>query len=48
MICAPVDFETNTNVIEVYINYLRNKIDSPFENKLIQTNAGMGYMLKLN
>lgn len=41
-----VDFETNTNVIDVYINYLRNKIDKNFEHKLIQTQVGMGYILK--
>ncbi len=41
-----VDFETNTNVIDVYISYLRNKVDKPFEQKLIQTHIGMGYILK--
>jgi|SRR5438477_2853752 len=41
-----IDFDTNTNVIDVYINYLRNKIDKPFEQKLIQTQIGMGYILK--
>ncbi|HZG26207.1 MAG TPA: response regulator transcription factor [Chitinophagaceae bacterium] len=41
-----IDFNTNTNVIDVYINYLRNKIDKPFEHKLVQTQAGMGYILK--
>jgi len=41
-----VDFETNTNVIDVYISYLRNKVDKPFELKLIQTHIGMGYILK--
>jgi len=41
-----VDFETNTNVIDVYISYLRNKIDKEFEHKLIQTQVGMGYILK--
>ena len=41
-----VDFETNTNVIDVYINYLRNKIDKEFDHKLIQTHVGMGYILK--
>ena len=43
-----IDFDTNTNVIDVYISYLRNKIDKPFENKLIQTQVGMGYCLKEN
>jgi len=41
-----MSFDTNTNVIDVYINYLRNKIDKPFENKLIQTHVGLGYILK--
>lgn len=43
-----IDFDTNTNVIDVYINYLRNKVDKPFDNKLIQTQVGMGYVLKEN
>jgi len=41
-----VDFETNTNVIDVYISYLRNKIDKNAAHKLIQTQIGMGYILK--
>ena len=41
-----IDFDTNTNIIDVYINYVRNKIDKPFEKKLIQTHVGMGYVLK--
>jgi DNA-binding response OmpR family regulator len=41
-----IDFDTNTNVIDVYINYLRNKIDRRFEPKLIHTQVGMGYILK--
>jgi two-component system, OmpR family, copper resistance phosphate regulon response regulator CusR len=41
-----VDFETNTNVIDVYISYLRNKIDKNASHKLIQTQIGMGYILK--
>ena len=43
-----IDFDTNTNVIDVYINYLRNKVDKPFDQKLIQTQVGMGYILKEN
>lgn len=43
-----IDFDTNTNVIDVYINYVRNKIDKPFDQKLIQTQVGMGYVLKVN
>jgi DNA-binding response OmpR family regulator len=42
-----LDFETGTNFIDVYINYLRNKIDKPFGKKLIQTVTGFGYVLKL-
>jgi two-component system copper resistance phosphate regulon response regulator CusR len=40
-------FETGTNFIDVYINYLRNKIDKPFGSRLIQTVTGFGYILKL-
>jgi two-component system copper resistance phosphate regulon response regulator CusR len=40
-------FETGTNFIDVYINYLRNKIDKPFSKKLVQTVTGFGYILKL-
>ncbi|MEP6724290.1 MAG: response regulator transcription factor [Bacteroidota bacterium] len=43
-----VDFHSNTNVIDVYISYVRNKIDKHFEQKLLQTQVGMGYMLKDN
>ncbi|HMW03107.1 MAG TPA: winged helix-turn-helix domain-containing protein, partial [Acidobacteriota bacterium] len=41
-----LSFDTLTNVIDVYINYLRNKIDRDFEPKLIHTIRGAGYMLK--
>lgn len=41
-------FDTGTNFIDVYINYLRKKIDRDFEQKLIHTKSGMGFMLKLN
>ncbi|MEY3052142.1 MAG: hypothetical protein RLY31_1927 [Bacteroidota bacterium] len=41
-----IQFDIGTNVVDVYMNYLRNKIDKPFENKLIQTVVGMGYMVK--
>jgi DNA-binding response OmpR family regulator len=40
-------FETGTNFIDVYINYLRNKIDKPFPVKLVHTVTGFGYVLKL-
>jgi two-component system, OmpR family, copper resistance phosphate regulon response regulator CusR len=42
-----LDFETGTNFIDVYINYLRNKIDKPFSLKLIHTLTGFGYLLKV-
>ena len=41
-----IDFNTGTNIVEVYINYLRNKIDKPFTKKLIHNLHGMGYILK--
>jgi len=39
-------FESDSNLIDVYITYLRNKIDRPFPTKLIQTVRGTGYILK--
>lgn len=41
-----VHFDPNTNVVDVYINYLRNKVDKPFEKKLIHTQVGLGFILK--
>jgi DNA-binding response OmpR family regulator len=41
-----IRFDTNTNVIDVYINYLRKKIDSGHSTKLLHTVIGMGYMIK--
>lgn len=41
-----INFDSFTNVIDVYINYLRNKIDKNFDIKLIQTIRGRGYMIK--
>jgi DNA-binding response OmpR family regulator len=41
-----IDFDTGTNVIEVYVNYLRKKIDRDFPEKLIHTQFGMGYIMK--
>jgi DNA-binding response OmpR family regulator len=40
------DFEYNSNIVEVYIRYLRRKIDEDFKNKLIHTIRGGGYVLK--
>lgn len=39
-------FDTGTNFIDVYINYLRKKIDRDFEPKLIHTKSGMGFIFK--
>jgi heavy metal response regulator len=41
-----INFDTFTNVIDVYISYLRNKIDRGHETKLIHTVRGRGYVLK--
>ena len=41
-----ISFNLGTNVVDVYINYLRKKIDADFEPKLIHTVVGMGYILK--
>ncbi|GAA3980594.1 response regulator transcription factor [Hymenobacter antarcticus] len=39
-------FDTGSNVIDVYVNYLRNKVDKGFNKKLIHTVVGMGYVLR--
>jgi two-component system, OmpR family, copper resistance phosphate regulon response regulator CusR len=41
-----IHFDNNSNVIDVYINMLRKKVDAPFSKKLIHTIVGSGYMLK--
>ncbi|MDB5203776.1 MAG: transcriptional regulator [Ferruginibacter sp.] len=41
-----VDFDSNTNVIDVFISLLRSKVDKGFDHKLIQTYIGSGYILK--
>ncbi len=41
-----VDFNMGTNVVDVYVNYLRKKLHGNATKKLIQTIVGMGYMLK--
>lgn len=43
-----IDFDTKTNVIDVYVNFLRKKLDKEFDTKLIHTQVGMGYILKDN
>jgi DNA-binding response OmpR family regulator len=40
------DFDTGTNFIDVYINYLRKKIDKEHPVKLIQTRPGIGFIFK--
>ena len=40
------NFDTNTNVVDVYVNYLRTKIDKDYENKLIHTVVGLGYIME--
>lgn len=44
--CWEYPFETFTNIIDVYINYLRKKVDGKFPTKLIHTVRGQGYILK--
>jgi DNA-binding response OmpR family regulator len=41
-----INFDMSTNVVDVYINYLRKKIDKPYTEKLIHTIKGLGYVLK--
>jgi len=41
-----INFDTGTNVIDVYVNFLRNKIEKGFSRKLIHTRINMGYILK--
>jgi DNA-binding response OmpR family regulator len=41
-----IDFDTKTNVIDVYVTFLRKKLDKDYPDKLIHTQVGMGYILK--
>lgn len=41
-----IHFDTGTNVVDVYVNFLRKKVDKDFEKKLINTVVGMGYIMK--
>ncbi|GAA4400536.1 response regulator transcription factor [Nibrella viscosa] len=41
-----VTFDTGTNVVDVYVNYLRKKVDKDFSPKLIRTLSGIGYIMK--
>ncbi len=38
-------FDTNTNIVDVYVNYLRGKIDKEYQDKLLHTVVGVGYIL---
>lgn len=40
------NFDTGTNIIDVYVNHLRNKVDDGFDRKLIHTVRGVGYVMK--
>ena len=40
------DYYGDTNIVDVYIRYLRSKIDEPFDQKIIHTVRGVGYILK--
>lgn len=41
-----IHFDPESNVVDVYVNLLRKKVDAPFSKKLIQTVVGLGYVLK--
>jgi two-component system copper resistance phosphate regulon response regulator CusR len=41
-----ISFDSGTNVVDVYVNYLRNKVDKGYSSKLIHTVFGMGYILR--
>jgi two-component system, OmpR family, copper resistance phosphate regulon response regulator CusR len=41
-----IKFDTGTNTVDVYVNYLRRKIDKDFDEKIIETHFGVGYIIK--
>ncbi|TAF72957.1 MAG: DNA-binding response regulator [Bacteroidetes bacterium] len=41
-----INFDTGTNVVDVYVNFLRKKVDKDFDKKLINTVVGMGYIMR--
>jgi two-component system copper resistance phosphate regulon response regulator CusR len=41
-----MNFDSNTNVVDVHIRRLRSKVDDPFNTKLIHTVRGLGYVLE--
>jgi DNA-binding response OmpR family regulator len=42
-----IHFDSESNVIDVYVNLLRKKVDAPFDRKLIHTVVGVGYVLRV-
>ncbi len=40
------DYDGTSNIVDVYINYLRKKVDGPYQHKLIQTVRGSGYTIR--
>jgi DNA-binding response OmpR family regulator len=42
-----LDFDSESNIIDVYIGYLRRKVDAPGESRLLHTVRGSGYVMKL-
>lgn len=45
--CWGIDWKTESNTVQVYISFIRNKLDRGFEKKLIQTRGGFGYYLSI-
>jgi two-component system, OmpR family, copper resistance phosphate regulon response regulator CusR len=43
-----IDFDFGTNVVDVYVNFLRKKLDKGFEKKLIHTRIGLGYIFNVD
>lgn len=41
-----VNFDSDTNVVDVHVRHLRSKVDEPFERKLLHTVRGVGYVLE--
>jgi DNA-binding response OmpR family regulator len=41
-----LDFDSESNVVDVYVGYLRRRIEAPGEKKLLHTVRGVGYVLK--
>ncbi|MCB0688068.1 MAG: winged helix-turn-helix domain-containing protein, partial [Saprospiraceae bacterium] len=43
---SDVNFDMGTNVVDVFVNYLRNKMDKKYVSKLLTTVFGMGYVIR--